>query len=68
MINGLDPYRCLEFALENVGVLISDVYVHGEKGVKRYKKPGDCPACFRLVDLVGIEPMTSSMPWRRSPS
>ena len=28
----------------------------------------DCDAVEKMVDLVGIEPTTSSMPWKRAPS
>ena len=32
------------------------------------KKAGHLQAVENLVDLVGIEPTTSSMPWKRAPS
>jgi hypothetical protein len=37
---------------------------HGVEEVKIV----DCNSLEKLVDLVGIEPTTSSMPWKRAPN
>jgi hypothetical protein len=49
--------------------LLTHQYLHENlfHGVEEVKIV-DCNSLERLVDLVGIEPTTSSMPWKRAPN
>ncbi len=39
-----------------------------DKDATKSRKGGASKCLKELVDLIGIEPMTSSMPWKRAPS